>query len=126
MPRPVAASRALARSREAMATTLVYWPCCMAGMTFLRPMAAVLRTPQRSLLGMVVMIKPDNVFWKTARALVVADRLFGGYALSGNRRRHWRYAGSRHRRTRPCGGLRHGRPQALRLTANRVGGAGTP
>jgi hypothetical protein len=36
----------------------------MAGMTFLRLMAAVLRTPQRSLLDMMVMIKPDNVFWK--------------------------------------------------------------
>src|ERR1039458_845355 len=57
MPRVAAASLALARLRDAMATTLVYWPRCMAGMTFLRPMSAVLRTPQRSLLGMVVMIK---------------------------------------------------------------------
>jgi hypothetical protein len=31
-----------------MAATVAYFPCCMAGMTFLRPMAAVLRTPQRS------------------------------------------------------------------------------
>jgi hypothetical protein len=33
----------------------------MAGITFLRPMAAVLRTPQRSLLDMVVMIKAKSV-----------------------------------------------------------------
>ena len=40
-----------------MATTLEYSPRCMAGMTFRRAMDAVLRTPQRSFLGMAVMIK---------------------------------------------------------------------
>ena len=48
---------ALARSREAMASTVVYWPRCMAGMTFLRPMLAVLRTPQRSFFDMGTIIK---------------------------------------------------------------------
>ena len=40
-----------------MAVTVVYSPCCMAGMTFLRPIFAVLRTPQRILVDMAVMIK---------------------------------------------------------------------
>src|ERR1035441_10942577 len=53
MPRAVADCLAFAKPRDAMATTLVYWPCCMAGMTFL-PMLAVLRTPQRSLLDMSI------------------------------------------------------------------------
>ena len=52
-----AASRAFARSPDAMATTLMSWLYCMAGMTFLRPIAAVRRTPRRSLLGMVAMIR---------------------------------------------------------------------
>jgi len=33
----------------------------MAGMTFLRAMAAVLRTHQRSLVGMVVIIKATGI-----------------------------------------------------------------
>src|ERR1700733_15295080 len=60
MPSALAACRARARSREAIATTRVCWPCCMAGITFLRAMAAVLRTPQRSFLDMEIMIKPDE------------------------------------------------------------------
>ena len=56
MPSALAACRALARSREAMAVTLVNCPRIMPGMTFVRPMLAVLRTPQRSLVCMAIMI----------------------------------------------------------------------
>ena len=56
------ASLALARSREAMASTVVNWPCCMAGRTFLIPMFAVLSTPQRSFFDMAAMIN-----WRRAR-----------------------------------------------------------
>jgi hypothetical protein len=41
-------SLAFATSREAIAATVVSSPCCIAGITFLRPMFAVLRTPKRS------------------------------------------------------------------------------
>src|SRR5579885_1748265 len=57
MPTLRAASRAWDRSREAIAVTVVYCPSCMAGMTFLRPMAAVLSTPQRNFLDMATIIK---------------------------------------------------------------------
>src|ERR1017187_797209 len=56
--RAVAASCAFERLRDAMATILVYSPCCIAGRTFLRPILAVLRTPQRSFLFMTAMITP--------------------------------------------------------------------
>ena len=56
-PGPLAASRARGRSREAIALTVVYWPNCMAGMTFFRPMAAVLSTPQRNFLDMATIIE---------------------------------------------------------------------
>src|SRR5580658_2114606 len=62
MAREVAASRALSRSRDAMASMLVCWPFCMAGITFLRPMLAVLSTPQRSLFVIVVMIMAQGGF----------------------------------------------------------------
>ena len=52
IPSAAAASLALLRSREAMASTVVKRPSCMAGMTFFRPMVAVLSTPQRSFLDM--------------------------------------------------------------------------
>src|SRR3569833_2031464 len=52
MLRAAAASFALARSREAIAVTVVNRPCCMAGSTFLRPILAVLRIPQRSFSDM--------------------------------------------------------------------------
>ena len=42
--------------RDAMAATVVYWPRCNAGMTLLKPIDAVLRTPQRSFLDMRTMI----------------------------------------------------------------------
>src|SRR6266567_7710118 len=58
MPTSLAASCALGRSREAIAVTVVYWPNCMAGMTFLRPMAAVLSTPQRNFFDMAFIIEP--------------------------------------------------------------------
>lgn len=67
MPRAVAACRAL------------------AGMAFLRPMAAVLRTPHRSLLGMLVMIKADNVFRKNNHILAAASgsgAILGGTIFS--------------------------------------------
>ena len=65
MPRAVAACRAL------------------AGMAFRRPMAAVLRTPH--LLGMLVMIKADNVFWKNNHILAAASgsgAILGGMIFS--------------------------------------------
>src|SRR5262245_3384324 len=40
-------SRALSSEREAMATTSVCSPFCIAGMTFCTPMWAVLNTPKR-------------------------------------------------------------------------------
>src|SRR6185437_797945 len=43
-----AANRALSRSRDAIAVTSVCSPRCIAGMTFLRPMFAVLSMHQRS------------------------------------------------------------------------------
>src|SRR5271163_4175882 len=51
MPRARAVSSALPWSREAIATTSTHSPFCMAGITFLTPIPAVLRTPQRTLLG---------------------------------------------------------------------------
>ena len=53
-------SRALARSREAMAATVVSSPRCMAGMTFLRPMLAVLSTPKRSFLHSGIIQRPGR------------------------------------------------------------------
>ena len=53
MPSASAAFRAFARSRDAMAATVVYSPCCIAGITFFRPIEAVLRTPQRNLFGIL-------------------------------------------------------------------------
>ena len=49
---------ALERSRDAIAATLAYWPCCIAGITFFRPMLAVLSTPQRSFLEIVALSLP--------------------------------------------------------------------
>src|SRR5579885_2252384 len=49
MPNRRAASRALPRLREAIATTSQYSPRCMAGITFASPMLAVLKMPQRTL-----------------------------------------------------------------------------
>src|ERR1700721_4812546 len=72
MPRGGAACWALARLREAMATMLVCCPRCMPGMTFLRPMAAVERTPQRSEFVMEVMI--DAAEGKTRRHGVELQR----------------------------------------------------
>src|ERR1039458_7761630 len=56
MPSLLAACRALSRSREAMALTVVSCPRCIAGMTCSRPILAVLRMPQRSLVCMAIMI----------------------------------------------------------------------
>src|SRR6266567_737746 len=53
MPSAAAASRDFARSREAMASIDINFPCCMPGITFLTPIAAVLRTPQRIFFGIV-------------------------------------------------------------------------
>jgi hypothetical protein len=43
-----------------MASTLEYRPCFMAGITFLTPMSAVLRIPQRIFLDMLAMIKAGS------------------------------------------------------------------
>src|ERR1700678_2077376 len=51
MPRVRATCSALPRSREAIALTSTQSPFCMAGKTFLTPIAAVLKTPQRTLFG---------------------------------------------------------------------------
>src|SRR5229473_5124529 len=51
MPSVRATSSALRRSREAIAVTSLHSPFCIPGMTFLTPIAAVLRTPQRTLLA---------------------------------------------------------------------------
>src|ERR1700723_1639515 len=48
MPSASAAFCALARSREAIAVTKVRSPFCIPGITFLRPILAVLSTPQRT------------------------------------------------------------------------------
>jgi hypothetical protein len=50
------ACRALSRSREAMALTVVNCPRCIAEMTCSSPILAVLRMPQRSLVCMGLMI----------------------------------------------------------------------
>src|SRR5437016_3024101 len=47
MPRRRAMSRALSSEREAMATTSVCSPFCIAGITFCTPMWAVLNTPMQ-------------------------------------------------------------------------------
>src|SRR6201996_9733909 len=51
MPRGFAAAWALPRSREAMAVISDHSPFCIAGSTFFKPIAAVLRTPQRTLFA---------------------------------------------------------------------------
>src|ERR1017187_8325341 len=53
IPSAAAASRAFARSRDAIASTDIKFPRCIPGITFFIPMAAVLRTPQRIFLDMV-------------------------------------------------------------------------
>src|SRR6266516_5145400 len=62
----------LSRSRDAMASNWMYWPFCMAGITLLMPMSAVLRTPQRTLfiilflsyLGPLHMkCDPEDITW---------------------------------------------------------------
>src|ERR1700687_1332281 len=45
--------------------------------------------------------------------------------FSGDRRRHWRYARSRHRRARTCNCLCYGGASSLYITADRLGGAGS-
>jgi hypothetical protein len=42
-------TRGVARDREAIATTVVSAPCCIAGMTFLTAIPATPSTPQRTL-----------------------------------------------------------------------------
>ena len=49
MPSVRAAFSALPRSREAIAVTSLHTPFCMAGMTFVTAIFAVLRIPQRTL-----------------------------------------------------------------------------
>src|SRR5438067_12958545 len=49
MPSVRAAASARAWSREAIAVTRQYVPSCIAGITCLRPIAAVLSTPQRTI-----------------------------------------------------------------------------
>src|SRR5450759_5268709 len=49
MPNCVAAARAFSRVREAMAVISQYVPCCMAGITLVVAILAVLRMPQRTL-----------------------------------------------------------------------------
>ena len=53
MPSAWAAVPAAAGSREAMARTRLTLPFCIAGMTFSRPIFAVLRTPQFTVFPMV-------------------------------------------------------------------------
>ena len=48
MPSDAAVARARSALREAIATTCVCVPRCIAGMTFVRAIFAVLRTPQRT------------------------------------------------------------------------------
>jgi len=48
MPRPAATARARSASREAIAVTAHRRACCMAGITLVVPMFAVLKMPQRS------------------------------------------------------------------------------
>src|SRR5208283_360306 len=43
-----ATCRALLRFRDAMASTFEYVPFCIAGMTFFRPISAVLKIPQET------------------------------------------------------------------------------
>src|ERR1035438_10161842 len=59
MPKAAAAWRAFATSRDAMASMLAYLHNCIAGMTCLTPILAVLRTPQRSFLLMTAIITPE-------------------------------------------------------------------
>src|SRR5580704_7063550 len=61
IPSALAVCFAFANWRDAMATISVYLPCCMAGITFFTPIAAVLRTPQRILLGMLALF--DESFY---------------------------------------------------------------
>src|ERR1017187_3878273 len=53
IPSSAAAFCACSRLRDAMASIDERWPCCMPGITFFKPIAAVLRTPQRIFLDMV-------------------------------------------------------------------------
>src|SRR6266849_5778238 len=50
MPSCFASACAFARSREAIAVTSQYLPCCIAGITLVAAILAVLRMPQRILL----------------------------------------------------------------------------
>src|ERR1700733_7165684 len=69
MPRARATSSALWRSREAIAVTSLQSPFCMAGTTFLTPIPAVLRTPQRTLFGISANDKAATTFLKAEHRL---------------------------------------------------------
>src|SRR2546429_5297225 len=49
IPKCSAAALPFSRLRDAMALNSMYLPCCMAGITLLMPILAVLSTPQRTL-----------------------------------------------------------------------------
>src|SRR4026209_130900 len=76
MPRYCATSRPFSAEREAMATTSVCSPFCIAGMTFFTPIRAVLNTPKRIFFPLLLIRKP------IANALLVALlHLFQGLAF---------------------------------------------
>src|SRR6266481_3855931 len=76
MPRQCATSRPFSGEREAMATTSVCSPFCIAGMTFFTPIRAVLNTPKRNFFPLVLIRKPS------ANALLAALlHLFQGLAF---------------------------------------------
>src|SRR5579859_8031842 len=58
MPRPLAASSALRRSREAIAITSTQSLLCIPGIAFLVAIPAVLRIPQRTLLSIPGILEP--------------------------------------------------------------------
>src|SRR4029453_15023926 len=59
MPRECATSRPFSAEREAMATTSVWSPFCIAGMTFLTPIRAVPNTPKRIFFPLLLIRKPS-------------------------------------------------------------------
>src|ERR1700721_1819722 len=58
MPSVFATSSALRRSREATAVTSIHSLVCIAGMTFLTAIPAVLRIPQRTFLPIPGILEP--------------------------------------------------------------------
>ena len=73
MPSALAASTAFAWSREEIAAISLHSPFCIPGKTFLTPIAAVLRTPQRTFLFAISNHDEGYLRGRATKALLVDD-----------------------------------------------------